>query len=52
MDPQVKAGNEISVVAPKLLVLAPARLRLSKSFRSGSGTGSDLSFLGTCFHSF
>jgi hypothetical protein len=31
---------------------ARLRLRLSKSFRSGSGDSSDLGFEGTCFHSF
>jgi hypothetical protein len=28
------------------------QLQLSKSFRSGSGDGSNLSFVGSCFHSF
>ncbi len=46
------AHPTISAVLQSRNYLFRLRLRLSKSFRSGSGDSSDLGFEGTCFHSF
>jgi hypothetical protein len=45
-------GPKNCVVAPKLIVSAPAPAPTFKNFSSGAGSDSDYSFVTTCYHRF